>query len=172
MLGSKDFVKYNIDIYQNLLRFAKSEYTQQNKMKAFLFLYFFLSFTVAIDWDTECVNGIYSTISEFVFFGGTPDDYYENVCTNKLGVRSIWAAAKRYCTAKEIKAGENMLGGYCTEYGSVTLVPYSDVLPILTDKFIDGLQVVEFTDINETKVWNNSVLLSATLYGISRKTQV
>lgn len=141
-------------------------------MKAILFLYLFLGVTIAINMETECMNGIYEGISEFIFSWSTPDDYYGNICTNKLGVRSLWAAAKRYCTSKEIEAGEKMLGGYCTKYGSVTLVPYSDVLPILTDKFINGLQVVEFPDINETKVWNDSVLLSPTLYQISRQTQV
>lgn len=84
----------------------------------------------------------------------------------------MWAAAKLYCTQHEINTGEKMLGGYCEEYGLVTLVPYSEILPILTDEFIAGLPVVEFDDINETKIWDHSVLLSEAFYTAGMRTTV
>lgn len=141
-------------------------------MKLIVLLCLFFSTTTAVDWNTECINGIYTGLSKFNFFGQKPGDTYGNVCTNKLGVRSLWAAAKSYCTPKEIEAGEKKLGGDCTKKGNVTLVPYFDVLPILTDQFIHNLQAVQFSDIKVKRIRNNSVLLSPTLFEISRGSQV
>ena len=130
------------------------------------------SFQHVLCYEGACLDGISTAITEFVFRGGTPDDYYGNLCTNKLSVHSMWAAAKLYCRPREITAGEKLIGGWCTEYGSVTLVPYSKVLPDLTDDYISSLQVVNYRDINETKTWNKPVLLSQGLAFAGEKTTV
>ncbi|RFU31402.1 hypothetical protein B7463_g4916, partial [Scytalidium lignicola] len=107
----------------------------------------------------ECLDGIRTAVSEFQFFNETPGDYWGSLCTNDLSVHSMWAAAKVYCTSNEISGGEKLLGEYCVEYG-FELTPYSTILPDLTDEYINSMEVVSFSDINETKIWNNSILLS------------
>lgn len=116
------------------------------------------------------MNGIRTDIAEFVFAGAEELDYWGSLCTHNLSVPSMYAATKLYCTPKEIEAGTKMLGEYCIEYGNVSLVPYAEVLPSLTDDFIASLQVVEFTDIDATKIWNNSILISSKFAEAGRKT--
>jgi ferric-chelate reductase len=120
----------------------------------------------------ECVNGIRTDLAEFTFAGGSPADYWGNLCTNNLSVHSMWAAAKVYCSEHEIVAGSKMLSDYCTEYGLVELIPYSKVLPSLTDEYIASLPVVEYSDINATKIWDHAVLLSKAFYTAGMKTTV
>ncbi len=120
----------------------------------------------------ECLNGIRTAVSEFIFVDNLEADYWVNICNDTLGVHSVWAAAKLYCTLDEIVAGSGLLGPYCEEYGFVELTPYETVLPDLTDEYINSLQVVNFEDIDETAVWNNSVLISKVLFDASRRTTV
>jgi hypothetical protein len=122
--------------------------------------------------ETECIDGILTAVTEFPFAGADPEDYYGTLCTYNLSVNSLWSAAKLYCNPAEIKAGSALYEGYCTEYGSVSLVPYSEVEPELTDAYINSLQVVNFEDIDPTQVWNNSILISKDLYEISKRTVV
>ena len=112
-----------------------------------------------------------TAVSSFTFNGTEDDDYWANVCTNELGVHSMAAALKSYCTSSEGDAGWAVLGEYCTE-NALSLPSWDDLTPILTDDFIQSLQVVEFEDIDETKTWNNSVLISKTLYKASYRTTV
>lgn len=122
--------------------------------------------------DTNCINGIRTALAEIVFDGTDPKDYWGNICTNNLSVTSMWATAMVYCTERERIAGEDMLSEYCTEYGSVTLTPYDDVLPLLTDEFIKALPQVNFKDVDAPAIWNNSVILSEKLFTASTHTVV
>jgi len=128
--------------------------------------------TLANDPNVYCLDGIRTALAGIVFDGTDPEDYWANICTNNLSVTSMWAATKVYCSNREITAGEEMLGGYCTEYGSVTLVPYSDVLPKLTQNFIKSMPIVEFKDVDSPVIWNSSVLISAGLFKASKRTVV
>lgn len=127
---------------------------------------------VAHGTDVYCLDGIRTSIAGIVFDGTDPEDYWTNICTNNLSVTSMWAASKVYCSDHEITAGEEMLGGYCTEYGLVTLVPYADVLPTLTQKFIKSMPIVEFEDFDSPVIWNSSVLISEQLFMASKRTVV
>ena len=122
--------------------------------------------------EIYCIDGIRTSLAGIVFEGTDHDDYWVNICTNNLSVTSMWAAAKLYCTDHERADGEEMLAGYCTEYGFVTLTPYDDVLPILTDQFIKSLPIVEFEDVDLPVIWNNSVMLSEKLFEASKRTVV
>lgn len=134
---------------------------------------FFLALTMfGYNPATECVNGIRTDISRFTFIGGTTGDDWGNVCANNLSVRSMWAAATLYCTQEQIEAGSLMLGVFCKELGGMNLVPYSEVLPHLTDDSISSLPVVEFSDINHTKIWDHPVLISKDLYDAGVRTTV
>lgn len=124
------------------------------------------------DPAVECVNGIRTDIAEFTFTGGSPEDYWGNLCTNDLSVHSMWAATKVYCSEHEIEAGTKFFAGYCTEYGGVELIPYSKILPELTDEYIASLPIVGYSDINETKIWDHAVLISKDFYKAGMKTTV
>lgn len=124
-----------------------------------------------VNLATECIDSIVAAVGYFTFAGADPD-YYVNLCTYNLPVYSMWTAAKLYCTPTEIEAGFAENEGYCVEYGNVQLVPYSDVESELTDAYINALQVVNFEDIDETKIWNNSILISKSLYETSKRTVV
>lgn len=120
-----------------------------------------LSFPCVLAIDPiECVNGIRTAVAEFQFFNTTPGDYWGTLCTNDLSLHSMWAAAKVYCTLEEIAAGERELAAYCIEDGGYQLTPYATILPDLTDDYISHMEIVSYTDINATKIWNNSVLVS------------
>ncbi|OAL47189.1 ferric-chelate reductase [Pyrenochaeta sp. DS3sAY3a] len=118
----------------------------------------------------ECINGIRTAIAEFHFAGSAADDYWGSLCTNNLSVPSMWAATKVYCNPKEIEAGSKMLSEYCTEYGEVSLTPYAEVLPTLTDDFITSLELVDYEDFDEAKIWNHSILLSPKLFEAGQRT--
>ncbi|KEF58794.1 uncharacterized protein A1O9_03637 [Exophiala aquamarina CBS 119918] len=122
--------------------------------------------------DVYCIDGIRTSLAGIVFDGTIPGDYWTNICTNNLSVTSMWAAANVYCSDHEITAGEEMLGGYCKEYGLVTLIPYNDILPTLTKKFINSLPIVEFEDTDSPVIWNSSILMSAQLFTASKRTVV
>lgn len=129
-------------------------------------------FVRAEDKAVQCVDGISTVIGEFTFASDEPEDYWVNFCTNDLGVTSMWAAAKLYCTPPDIIAGYNYLNHWCVEYGLLNLTTYEQILPKLTNDFIASLPVVNFVDINETKVWNTSVLMSKDLLAAGIRTTV
>ncbi|OAP60926.1 hypothetical protein AYL99_05928 [Fonsecaea erecta] len=85
---------------------------------------------------------------------------------------SMWAAAKVYCTPREIEAGEKQFSGYCEEYGNVQLIPYAEVLPNLTNEYIKSLPVAQYSDIEDLTVFNTSVMISRSLYKAGRDTYV
>lgn len=85
----------------------------------------------------------------------------------------MWAAAKVYCTEKEISAGEEWARGSCTGVGFDLRVSYAALLPNLTDEAIAALPVVDFADtLDITHVWNTSVLISEALYDTGKRTVV
>ncbi len=126
----------------------------------------------SVDKYTGCVEGIRTSVADLTFEGVDYSEYWPTLCTNKLVVTSIWAAAKRYCTPKEIKEGYKELNGYCLEYGLVTLTPYAKISPILTDQYIDSLPIAEFSDIKALTPFNSSVLISEDLYKAGRDSWV
>lgn len=139
----------------------------------FVFLLFSPSQGVlnGIDLETECLDGIVAAVTDFTFAGAS-SDYYVTLCTYNLSLYSMWAAAKIYCTPSEIEAGSIEYDGYCMEYGEVELVQYSEVEPALTDAYIKTLQIVDFNDTIEAKIWDNSFLISESLYEASKRTVV
>lgn len=127
--------------------------------------------SACINPNQYCGDGVQTAIGSFTFNGTEPDDYWGNVCTNELGTNSMAAAMKTYCTSSELGPSWQALEEYCTE-NALTLPSWADILPVLTDEFVQALQVVEFEDIDETKIWNHSVLLSRSLYKASYRTTV
>ncbi|KIW31772.1 uncharacterized protein PV07_03368 [Cladophialophora immunda] len=140
-------------------------------MKTLSLLLFLCGLSRAVDKETGCLDGVQTAVS-YLTFNETDPDYYVNSCTNKLVVYSMWAAAKLYCTPREIAAGEKEFSGYCEEYGNVELIPYAKVLPILTDEYIKSLPVAQFSDIEDFTVFNTSVLISKSLFKAGRDTYV
>jgi ferric-chelate reductase len=126
----------------------------------------------SVDEYTGCLNGVQTAVSYLNFNVTDPSDYYGNSCTNELLVNSMWAAAKLYCTAEQIVAGSKEFEGYCTEYGGVELVPYSKVLPILTNDYIRSLPVAEYSDLENYTLFNTPVLISRSLYKAAKDTYV
>jgi hypothetical protein len=127
--------------------------------------------TYCLNADQYCGDGIQTALGSFAFNGMEADDYWGNLCTNELGVLSMAAAIKSYCLSTEITPGWQIIGEYCTE-NDLELPAWTDVLAELTDGFLRSLQVVEFTDIDASKTWNASVLLSESLYKASYRTSV
>ncbi|KAK5052581.1 hypothetical protein LTR84_002446 [Exophiala bonariae] len=125
---------------------------------------------VAVDPATDCLEG---TLAAVQMFGlGDPEaGYYENMCQNMISVMSMWAAAKLYCTPKEIEAGFNLYAPYCTEYGGVELISYSEVLPLLTDEYITSLPVVGLEEMNAGETWNTSILISKDLWLLGSRSE-
>ncbi|KIW09798.1 hypothetical protein PV08_11899 [Exophiala spinifera] len=131
------------------------------RLSAFLLVLSGLSgLTVAWDDPSGCVEGIRTVLAEVTFNASDPADYWTNLCATDMIVRSLWVAAKLYCTPFEIKAGGRTFGGYCEEYGSVELTPYSKVRPELTDEYINSLPLVGYSDIEAHTIWNTSIRLS------------
>lgn len=124
-----------------------------------------------MNWDTQCMAGINTALAEVVF-EPISEEYYPNMCRNELIVNSWWAAAKLYCTPKEIEAGQKMYAGYCTEYGDVELITYAETLPILTDEYIAALNVVTYDSRDPLVVWDTPVLIDYDLYLAGYKTTV
>ena len=124
-----------------------------------------------MDWDIQCMAGINTAVSE-ISFVPISEEYYPNMCQNELIVNSWWAAAKLYCTPKEIEAGEKLYAGYCEEYGGVELVTYAETLPILTDEYIAALNVVTYDTRDASVVWETPVLISYDLYEAGYRSSV
>ncbi|KAK6379383.1 hypothetical protein LTS17_006301 [Exophiala oligosperma] len=112
---------------------------------------------------SDCVEGLRTALAEVKFNVSDAEDYWGNLCVKDMIVRSMWIAAKLYCTPVEIIAGSKAFGDECVEYGSVELTPYSKMLPDLTEDYINSLPLVEYSDIEAGTVWNTSIQLSKTV---------
>jgi ferric-chelate reductase len=134
---------------------------------------FSLLFRVLAGEPTLCIESLNTAVSEFTFYDDNPSaGYYTNICNNDFGVHTLWLAAKLYCTPTEFGAGSILAGTYCSTYGMVELTPFSEVEKDFTDEYINSLIVVYFDDINATKIWNESLLISRELYQEARRTTV
>lgn len=129
---------------------------------------------VSDDWIPagDCLDGIATDITSFVFGDLEDGGYYATMCNGTLSTTSMWAAAKLYCSEHEIEVGEEMIAGWCVEYGETTLIPYAAVEPKLTDDFLASLPIVNYEDIAAAQTWNTSILVSRDLFMAGFKTSV
>ncbi|KAF7158180.1 hypothetical protein CNMCM5623_002846 [Aspergillus felis] len=111
----------------------------------------------------SCVSAIEKAISGFRFRNEV------SACTGNLSVHSLWASAKKYCSLEEIKAGSGYLLGNCN---GGELVPYSQIEPQLTEKYMKSLPEVDFENLKERELWHTAVLLSPELYMIALQSEV
>lgn len=141
-----------------------------------LWTFFFLCFLIKpsqsvgeLSPATGCLDGIVTALGKFTFSPYHPSR--ASFCTNNLSMYSMWTAAKVYCTPAEIEAGYMEYGRECLLYRA-HLVPYSEVEPKLTNTYIRSLPVVNFEDTKAFKVWNDSILISPSLYKAAKRTVV
>lgn len=118
-----------------------------------------------------CADGIQSTMGYFAFVGDNPDDYWANICANDLRVLSMGAAVRSYCSTQETVRGWNVLQDYCTD-NAYHLADWDALGTNLTDAFTQSLHIVQFEDIAAGDTWNESVLISPTLYATAYRTTV
>lgn len=64
--------------------------------------------------EDYCFNACY-TAADYVTFNvtATSEDYYVNLCSNDLKIKSIFYCAQKYCTHKEAVSGRNQLSPSC-----------------------------------------------------------
>ncbi|KAF2095576.1 ferric-chelate reductase [Rhizodiscina lignyota] len=125
-----------------------------------------------VDEYTGCLQGAQTAVNYLIFNVTDPTDYYGNLCTNKLYTISMYAAAKLYCTPREIQAGFDYFNPLCQEDGGVELVPYSKIEPLLTDGYIISLPVANYSDYINATVFNTPVLISRSYWEMARDTYV
>jgi hypothetical protein len=126
----------------------------------------------ALGKDQYCLDAVYEALSDLSFEGSSADAYWESTCQNPLKVGTIYASATRYCTEYEIIAGATLLNQYCTEYGEVELLPYSDFKANLSEEYINSLRVIDYEEIPATENVTAVVLISATYFDASFRTVV
>ncbi|RMD42101.1 hypothetical protein DV735_g3031, partial [Chaetothyriales sp. CBS 134920] len=129
-------------------------------MRIFILLLALVGISAAAGPKKECMYSVTSALGYLTFSSAISQGYYESACTNRDVVISTWAGSKLYCTPEDIKQGEELLGGYCSKYGEVTLIPYSEIEPMLTDSFISSLPVVSYEDIEKGTLLEGPVLVS------------
>ncbi|KFZ12368.1 hypothetical protein V502_07118 [Pseudogymnoascus sp. VKM F-4520 (FW-2644)] len=117
---------------------------------------------------TLCVDGILTAVTLLTFADAL--SYYVDICAGTLTSLSVWAAAKKYCTPRGIEAGSRSLSNNCLQYGGMELTSYADTEGNLTDEYMKNLKVVEYEDIAEAKVWNETILISEPLLETSKRT--
>ncbi|KAH0842692.1 hypothetical protein FOPE_07590 [Fonsecaea pedrosoi] len=115
--------------------------------------------------------GVETAVDYLTFNLTNPTDYYGNLCTNKVYTISMYAAAKLYCSIREIQAGYDYFNQECQEYGEgLTLVPYSDIEPLLTDEYMKSLTVADYNDYEKGTVFNEPVLITRSYWKTARDT--
>lgn len=126
----------------------------------------------ATDKWIGCFLGVETAVNYLTFNVTDPTDYYGNLCTTELYTISMYAAAKLYCRPREIQAGYDYFSPLCQEYGGVTLVPYSQIEPLLTDEYMKSLTIAGYNDYEEGTVFNKPVLITRSYWKIARDTTV
>jgi hypothetical protein len=126
-----------------------------------------------VDKWTGCFQGVETAVNYLTFNVTDSTDYYGNLCTNKIYTISMYAAAKRYCSIREIQAGYDYFNQECQEYGGgLTLVPYSQIEPLLTDAYMKSLTVADYSDYKKGTVFNQPVLIARSYWKTARDTWV
>lgn len=118
------------------------------------------------------MDGVRAALQQFALGDSALLTYYENMCQYNLTVISLWATGKTYCTPKEIEVGGKFFGEQCLEYGGVELVPYSEILPLLTDEYIASLPLLGLEDIDPTEIWTTPILLTKHLWSLAVRSSV
>jgi hypothetical protein len=123
--------------------------------------------------DELCFDAVYEVYGQIPFVGSGPDDYWPSVCQNHLKVNSIYAAATRYCSAYEIKAGTELLGKYCIEYGETELLPISEFKENLTQAYLQNMRIVEKDDVRaDGPNITETIMISDHFFSLSLRTVV
>lgn len=136
------------------------------------FLLLLQSALADVDPDIYCMDGVRSAMQKFTLGDSILLTYYENMCQYNLTVISLWATGKTYCTPKEIEAASKLFGEQCLEYGGVELVPYSEILPLLTDEYIASLPQLGLEDIDPTKIWTTPIMPTKHLWSLAVRSSV
>ncbi|KAK4503042.1 hypothetical protein PRZ48_006469 [Zasmidium cellare] len=96
--------------------------------------------------EDYCFNGCYTT-ADYVTFNVTPaggaDDYYLNLCSNDLKIKSIFYCAQKYCTYEEAVAGRNQMSPSCEGNAGFPL-PTVDSMRISQEE-LDQVPVINST---------------------------
>lgn len=117
-----------------------------------------------------CVQSIFEAYSRLSFNGSHSQPYLVNSCKNPLRTRSIYAAAKVYCSPSEIEAGLAHINEDCQ--GDLARTPYSEIEPELTDEYIRGLRVVEYREVPKAEELDSPVLISRAYFEAAVRTNV
>ncbi|RVX68247.1 hypothetical protein B0A52_07250 [Exophiala mesophila] len=128
--------------------------------------------SLVLGQDFGCMSGIRTALAPFYFSGGQVFDYYQNLCTNELRVTSIYAAAKVYCTEKEIEVGVSLLEDNCFTWGDVEAIPWSEIEPKLTDEYIASLPTLTFEDRAAGGVLSEPYLIDEDYYQLALRAAI
>lgn len=118
----------------------------------------------------RCVESIFEAYSRLSFNGSHSQPWLVNSCKNALRTRSIYAAAKVYCSPSEIQAGIAHINEPCQ--GDLARTPYSEIEPELTDEYIRGLRVVEYKEVSKAVELDSPVLISRAYFEAAFRTNV
>ncbi|KAJ9366216.1 hypothetical protein DTO282E5_9105 [Paecilomyces variotii] len=116
----------------------------------------------------RCVESIFEAYSRLSFNGSHSQPWLVNSCKNALRTRSIYAAAKVYCSPSEIQAGIAHINEPCQ--GDLARTPYSEIEPELTDEYIRGLRVVEYQEVSKAVELDSPVLISRAYFEAAFRT--
>ncbi|KAI5457526.1 ferric reductase NAD binding domain-containing protein [Mariannaea sp. PMI_226] len=119
----------------------------------------------------ECVVGIFHAYGKLSFEGIGYGNLYMNLCQNPLGVASMYAACKVYCSEYEIKTGMVAYNEYCDDNKSGPLLPESEVAVNTTDEAIRNMVVVGTEALKVKNNYTTPVLISESLYALTFRTE-
>lgn len=94
--------------------------------------------------DDYCFNACY-TAADYVTFNvtATSEDYYVNLCTNDLKIKSIFYCAQNYCTHEEAVSGRNQLNPSCEGNVGSPLPTVNSML--ISQERLDQIPVINST---------------------------
>ncbi|KAF2103935.1 FRE family ferric-chelate reductase [Rhizodiscina lignyota] len=126
----------------------------------------------ALTKNQECFDTCFEAISYVPFAKDDPDNNYYSTCQYPPKVLSMYAAATKYCTSKEIDAGITLLSQYCDEYGDgIQLLPLKDFQQNLTSAYIQRLPVLDLDKAMATETpYSTPIMLSQSFFDIMYKT--
>lgn len=124
------------------------------------------------DTQGDCMQGIRTALQNFYFSGGNVFNFWENLCMNELRIASIYAAAEVYYTPEEIAVGSALLDQTCLFRGRVSVIPYSEIKPNLTDEYVTSLPKLTYQDVDVKLVLTEAYLMDQELFELGFKTEV